>query len=356
MFHRQRRGSSRKAFLAAGIVAGACAIIGGPIAARGGDAQRRLAALSTVDHVLVVQPEQSAYNADITDPAPVYLPAVLRRTAGGPQPDFPVRAAFYYPWFPEAWTQSGLFPFTHYTPTLGYYDLRQQPVIEAHLRAMQYAKIQAGIASWWGIGTHTDAHFAQLLSATTAAGSAFRWSLYYEAEAGGDPGPPDIASDLAYIRKTYAGDRSYWRADDKFVIFVYADSGDGCGMATRWKQARTGLDAYIVLKVFPGYKNCADQPDNWHQYSPAVATDTQGAHSYSISPGFWHTTGPQVLGRDLARWRSNVRDMVASGAQLQLVTTFNEWGEGTAVESATSWQTVSGYGAYLDALHTDGAP
>ena len=28
------------------------------------------------------------------------------------QPGFPIRAAFYYPWFPEAWRQSGLSPFT----------------------------------------------------------------------------------------------------------------------------------------------------------------------------------------------------------------------------------------------------
>ena len=47
--------------------------------------------------------------------------------------------------------------------------------------------------------------------------------------------------------------------------------------------------------------------------------------------------------------------MVASGAQWQLVTSFNEWGEGTAVESATEWSSPSGQGAYLDALHDDGA-
>jgi hypothetical protein len=43
--------------------------------------------------------------------------------------------------------------------------------------------------------------------------------------------------------------------------------------------------------------------------------------------------------------------MVASGTRWQLITTFNEWGEGTAVESADQWATSSGQGAYLDALH-----
>jgi hypothetical protein len=47
--------------------------------------------------------------------------------------------------------------------------------------------------------------------------------------------------------------------------------------------------------------------------------------------------------------------MVASGEPWQFVTTFNEWGEGTAVEGATEWATASGHGAYLDALHNDGA-
>src|SRR5262249_14214635 len=59
--------------------------------------------------------------------------------------------------------------------------------------------------------------------------------------------------------------------------------------------------------------------------------------------------------RDLDRWKRNVRDMVASGADFQLVTTFNEWGEGTAVESALEWESASGFGTYLDALHANGA-
>lgn len=36
--------------------------------------------------------------------------------------------------------------------------------------------------------------------------------------------------------------------------------------------------------------------------------------------------------------------MAASKAQFQLVTTFNERGEGTAVEPATEWASVSGFG------------
>mmetsp|Transcript_24179 Transcript_24179/g.24456 ORF Transcript_24179/g.24456 Transcript_24179/m.24456 type:complete len:171 (+) Transcript_24179:3427-3939(+) len=34
-----------------------------------------------------------------------------------------------------------------------------------------------------------------------------------------------------------------------------------------------------------------------------------------------------------------------------LIVSFNEWGEGTSVESATAWESDSGYGIYLDCLH-----
>jgi hypothetical protein len=137
------------------------------------------------------------------------------------------------------------------------------------------------------------------------------------------------------------------------VVFVYADANDACGMADRWKQANTA-GAYIVLKVFGGYTGCASQPDGWHQYSPAVAADSQGGYSYSISPGFWLKGQNVRLARDLARWTQNVKDMVASNAKWQLVTTFSEWGEGTIVEPAAEWTSSSGYGQYLDVLHYNG--
>src|SRR5207237_6485229 len=64
---------------------------------------------------------------------------------------------------------------------------------------------------------------------------------------------------------------------------------------------------------------------------------------------------PPRRARDLPRWRQAIRNMIASRAPFQLITTFNEWGEGTAVESADEWASPSGYGAYLDALHDNGA-
>src|SRR5258706_7212863 len=267
------------------------------------------------------------------------------------QPSFPIRAALYYPWFPEAWNQQGFNPFTNYTPSLGSYDLTNQTVISQQIAAMQYGGIQAGIASWWGQGTKTDARIPSLLQA--AAGTSFRWALYYEQESLGDPSVSQLTSDLTYVRDHYGSDPSFLRVGGRFVVFVYADGADACGMADRWKQANT-LEAYVVLKVFSGYTTCINQPDGWHQYNPAVAADSQKSYSYMISPGFWKKGEAVRLDRNITRWNQNIRNMIASGAPFQLVTTFNEWGEGTPVESAVEWTSVSGYGVYLDALHNNG--
>jgi hypothetical protein len=279
------------------------------------------------------------------------IPSSSTTSPAGWEPSFPIRAAFYYPWFPEAWTQPGIYPYTNFTPTLGYYSSSDLNIIKKHIAMMQYGNIQAGISSWWGQGTPTDTRVAGLLSA--AAGSAFRWTLYYEPEGVGNPSASQIQSDLTYILSHYGKDPGYLRVNGKFVVFVYAEPNDACGMADRWKQANT-MGAYVVLKVFAGYASCASQPDSWHQYSPAVASDQQGSSSYSISPGFWLKGQTVRMARDPIRWSQNVRDMVASGVNWQLITTFSEWGEGTAVEPAAQWSSASGYGQYLDVLHTNG--
>jgi hypothetical protein len=290
----------------------------------------------------------------------------LTRTAGAapsqvsatPQPlpatsnTLPIRAAFYYPWFPEAWSQQGARPFTHYHPAAGFYDSSDPAVIRKHIDAMQYGGIQAGIASWWGPGSKTDHRVSALLDG--AAATTFRWALMYEPEGHGSQTAAQIASNLRYIESRYAGQASYLRVDGRYVVFVYADARDGCDMAKRWSGARQ-LGAYVMLKIFSGYQKCANQPDGWYQYSPDKGGVSVPGQSYTVSPGFWKSSEPAArLQRDLSQWQLEIRRMIASHAPFQLVSTFNEWGEGTAAESAGEWSSASGYGLYLDALHNAG--
>jgi hypothetical protein len=267
----------------------------------------------------------------------------------------PIRGIFYYPWFPETWADKKINPYTNYHPTLGNYSSSDSAVITQQIKAMQYAGMQVGIFEWDGQGTHIDKRIPILLK--LADSTSFHWAAYYDQEGlsigfGSNPTPQQIASDLRYINQKYAQDPSYQHINGKPLIFVYGDTHDDCGMADRWKQANADTNDYIVLKVFPGYPKCKNQPDAWHQYNPAIREDSQKNNSFTISPGFWKAgdTVPS-LSRNPKAFTQAVRNMVASHAPFQLVTTFNEWGEGSAVEGSKEWESSSGYGVYLDILH-----
>ncbi len=269
-------------------------------------------------------------------------------------PYAPIRAGFYYPWFPETWGPIAT-PDTHYHPTAGFYNSDTTAVITRHIQEMTYAGLDAGIASWWGQGQHSESTRIPALlnnAANTSNGKSLKWAPYYEKESTGDPTVAQISSDLSYIKTNYASNPNYLKVSGKPVIFVYTDGLDACPMAQRWHDANT-FGFYLVLKVFSGYTACTTQPDGWHQYGPSTAVDSQGKYSYAISPGFWLYTEatPRLARLTDAQWTTNVTNMAASKAQFQLVTTFNEWGEGTAVEPATEWASASGYGTYIDILH-----
>jgi glycosyl hydrolase family 99 len=267
------------------------------------------------------------------------------------QPAFPIRAAFYYAWYPEAWWRDPVFPYSRFHPSLDYYSAADARVVRDHTDALRYAHLRAGIYSWWGADGYppTDLRFWRYLAA--ARTTPLRWAVYYEREGYADPSVERIHADLEYIRDAYAAKPAYLKVDRRFVVYVYGDANDGCDMAARWRAANT-VGAYLVLKAFEGFRSCAAQPAAWHQYSAALSEYDLAPDSFMIAPGFEERSEQEPrLSRDLARWRADVDAMLASNARWQLVLSFNEWPEGTSVESAREWATPSGYGAYLDALH-----
>jgi hypothetical protein len=281
-------------------------------------------------------------------PTPTPAPTPTPDPSFQPQP--PIAAAFFYPWFPSAWNQAGVYPYTNYTPSLGLYDSQDDAVIDEQLRLAAGAHIEAFISSWWGQGHHTDAAFEHILGRSERLDSPYRnlrWAIYYEDESQGDPAVSQIVTDLQYLASNYFQHSGYLKVNGSPVVFVYANAADACGMADRWVQAKTqfGGNVYIVLKVFSGYRNCASQPDSWHQYAPAMAYDSQLPYSVTVSPGFWKVGEQPRLVRDSARFESDVQRMAVSGAFWQLVTAWNEWGEGTSVEPATEFGTT-----YQDSL------
>ena len=280
------------------------------------------------------------------------LAALIFAASATAGPFRPVRIAAYYPWFPEGWIHAEISPFTHYGPSLGFYDAGDPYVIERHVRAMRWGHISAATYSWWGRGSATDVRLAQHLA--IAARHRFAFTVYYELEGYSDPTVEDLRADLEYLRDTYASSPGYLKLGGRFVVFVYGDADDGaaCEVAQRWKAANAGIGAFVVLRSFRGGRACTEQPEGWHAYSANRYEFDLGRNAYAISPGFYFAKDSRpARKRHLWTWRRAVQRMTRSPAQFHYVISYNEWGEGTAVESAIQWASPSGYGKYLDVLH-----
>jgi hypothetical protein len=238
---------------------------------------------------------------------------------------------------------------------------------------MAQAKIEFAISSWWGrsisatndgagpnaIEGKSDFTFRKIttdwMNLVDNPYPNLRWTIYYEKEAGANPTATEIAADLTYINDNYVNQPSFLKVNGRPVIFVYGEGSDTCPMVDRWLQARaqSGVNFYIVLKLFSGYTNCASQPDSWHEYAPANRSGNYSTYSSFISPGFWKIGSSVQLTRNLTEFDAAAATMAAANTKWKLVQTWNEWGEGTSVEPGVQvQQTTSGTAS----LATNGAP
>ena len=238
-----------------------------------------------------------------------------------------------------------------FVPDIGQYSSSDPVIAEHHIDVFEYANVDLSIASWWGPETNLDrARLTMLLDKTIEMKSSVKWSVYHETERKERPSPGAIRSDLDYLMKWFAWHPAWAHQNGKPMIWVYNEAG--CDVANRWMEASAGR-WYVVLKLFPGYKDCARQPDHWHQYGVENGALEYPGVSFTIAPGFWRAdqSAPLLQRVGASTWCNNVRRMTESRQPYQLVVTFNEAGEGTLIESSSPWRTSSGYGYYLDCLH-----
>jgi hypothetical protein len=190
-----------------------------------------------------------------------------------------------------------------------------------------------------------------LMDETITMKSQLKWSVYHEDKRQEDPSPGKIKQDLDCLKKWFAWHEAWAHVDGRPVIFVHNEKG--CEVAKRWKTASNDKWC-VVLKLFQGFRECSLQPDSWHHCGPSDAVN-HVSPTFAISPGFWRADIAQpLLPRVSAasEWRTNVHAMVGSGEPWQLITTFNEAGEGTMIEASRHWDSDTRYGFYLlDALH-----
>lgn len=291
-------------------------------------------------------------------------------------PSSPV-LAFYYPWYNSGdFSRSAMFDIP-VTP----YDSDSRATVDRQIREASGAGITGFISSWMGKGNRTDRNFAMLLDASKDTN--FKSTIYFES---GSIGSPEAAvENLRYVMATYGSHPSFAKIGGKPAIFFWAPAA--IGNAGTWRSIRQQVDPQGSWH----WNVETDRPADWldvfdgvHLFSAASwtgdATSTYkgmrtkvdamsaqtGRPKYwaaGVAPG-WDNTRQDNPTRVLvprnggayysARWDA----AIASNPDLVTITSWSEWGEGTAIEPGT------GYGnLYLDitrdksaALRGSGAP
>ncbi len=226
-----------------------------------------------------------------------------------------MRGIFYYPWYPSHWAEA-----PHITPALGHYDSLNRKLIRAHITMMQWAGIDFGIASWWDRGDDTDKALPILLDEGRRLG--FKWAVHYEPELASAP------SHFPYLQGLTA--HSAYLKRDRPVMFVW----------NTW----TPEQAVTLQRSWPQWHLVTQAAGGVSEYRYAVKGNdgliqriaVVNRQCFTSLPGFWrgNEAAPQ-LGRDPAQFHYALtwaKATEAAGWPWQLITSFNEWPEGTGIE------------------------
>lgn len=280
--------------------------------------------------------------------------------------------AFYYGWYgnPELsgkwlhWegvdpNQKTIASSTHY-PMLGAYDSNDPKAIEQHCLWARQAGIDGFIFSWWGQGRYEDAPLPQLLQ--SAQKHRLQVCLYYEIVPS-PVNPQSVLNDWEYILKRYAVHPAYLKVEGKPVIFVYGRAMEQLSPG----QWATVLDE-IAKRYPPGICAVGDNLsksavrifDGIHTYNPVgvlvgksvgqirealeshyqeplqMAGTFQRIRCATIIPGYDDTkirkhglSFPRHHGESYrAQWEA----VLNLNPDWVLITSFNEWHEGSEIE------------------------
>lgn len=257
--------------------------------------------------------------------------------------------AFYYPWYGHPQGPTGRWRHwnpkhpqhaaTH-KPALGYYDSQDPAVMDQHARWAKEAGLDGLLLSWWGPTDPPDAHVSRWFD--VAAQYGLRLSLYVEDCRDGKT----LRQQMRSLLQRLGNHRSWLRVGGRPVVFVYgrivdklggpglAEALGGLGLHINAMGLDTDLLAHVdALHVYfhaRHYERYVGGLDILRRAgalwdTPVVATVMPGYDDKIIrKPGFSLPRG------DGSRWRHDWA--LARGADWVLVTSFNEWHEGSEIE------------------------
>ncbi len=313
-------------------------------------------------------------------PIVCFLVATLVMGASGAfaeQPEKPVDRkvmAFYYTWYgnPEVsgnWVhwrrgesdfslldQKGL-PYVRATnhPTIGLYDSNDPLVIAGHLKLAHDAGIDAFIATWWGQDDFTDKALEALMDVADTIKPTTKLTVYYETVPNEDP--EKAIDDLLYILEKYGTRESFLKVDGVPVIFIY---GRAMGQlsAKQWGEVVAAVKkekpAAFIADTDSRTKPNKGDFDGFHFYNPVgrikggkdmTSFYREYVEQYrapgktvclTIIPGYDDThvrdPGTAVSRENGELYSRSWSSAVAAQPDWILITSWNEWHEGSEIE------------------------
>ncbi|MHB1162140.1 MAG: endo-1,3-alpha-glucanase family glycosylhydrolase [Chloroflexota bacterium] len=281
--------------------------------------------------------------------------------------DTPV-LAFYYPWYnPENFHRGAM-----WDVPVNPYQSDSRSTIERQVREARGAGVTGFISSWMGKGNRTDKNLATLLE--VSKGTDFASTIYFETGQPGLSSQGEIVDALRYVMATHGSHPNWAQVGGRPAIFFWNPSA--AGGVDFWRGVRAQVDPSGQWH----WNVETDRPDSWlevfdgiHLFSAASWTsdatatyknlrskvEAVGARTgqpkvwtAGVAPGWDNSRQGNptqvVVGRDNGsyysrRWES----AIASEPGAITITSWNEWGEGTAIEPGSSYGNL-----YLDITRT----
>jgi hypothetical protein len=268
--------------------------------------------------------------------------------------------AFYYAWFDLTTWQKPLSD----RPTQPYAST-DPAAIERHVRQAQQAGIDAFVQSWYGPqveGNQTETNFGQLLDISARHG--FRAAVDLEVTSPFLHSAADVVHALEHLLSVHAQHPAYLRVNGQPVIFFWRQ---GQYPVETWSSIRDQVDpGRTSIWVMEGTDLSYLGPfDGNHLYSVAWSDDPAGtlarwsgqvrdwSAAQAVSRHWVATVMPGYDDLNTGRAGAFVRPRaggqyyrqcwegaISSDADWVIITSFNEWREGTQIE------TSAGYGDF----------